>query len=70
MNPLINRRAARSSMAASLNCLALDAAGGADRATFQLSAFRAEVTVPIGHPLMGGGIARRERSKIHSSFMV
>src|SRR5205823_3652201 len=29
----------------------------ADEPSFRLATFRAEITVPLGHPLMGGGIA-------------
>src|SRR5947209_1004200 len=43
-----------------LAALAASAAGLADAAAppvFDVSPFTAEVTVPLGHPLMGGGVA-------------
>ncbi len=35
--------------------------GAADRATYRLATFTAEVTPPLGHPCMGGGIAPAKR---------
>jgi hypothetical protein len=44
-------------MAACLGGLAVEGQTAPEIAGFQFAPFTAEVTVPIGHPLMGGGIA-------------
>ena len=50
----LSRREALATLAA---CLALDALAAPADASYQLATFSAEVTPPIGHPCMGGGIA-------------
>jgi hypothetical protein len=54
MTPHLTRREMLGATAA---CLAPALAGAAPAARYQLVTFSAEVTVPLGHPLMGGGIA-------------
>jgi hypothetical protein len=59
-NLLLTRRAALGILASSLGGLALDAWAAA-AGQFQLATFVADVTPPLGHPLMGGGIAPAQR---------
>jgi hypothetical protein len=51
----ISRRQALGCLAASLG-LTLDRTTAAEAPAFRLATFTAEVTVPLGHPCMGGGI--------------
>ena len=55
LNEPISRRAALRAAAATVALGATSAA--ADPPQFRLATFAADVTVPMGHPLMGGGIA-------------
>jgi hypothetical protein len=48
-------------MAAALGGATLGLAAEPGRAGFQLATFAAEVTPPLGHPLMGGGIAPAQK---------
>src|SRR5262245_57791018 len=57
MHPLPSRREALAAGAAAVGALALDARGAPTEKAFQLATFTADVTVPLGHALMGGGIA-------------
>jgi hypothetical protein len=57
MNRSLSRRAALGGMAASLSTLAFKGRSAGNEAMHRLASFTAEVTVPLGHPLMGGGIA-------------
>lgn len=47
----------RAAAAGSLGTLAGEAVAAAGEPAWQLACFSAEVTCPVGHPLMGGGIA-------------
>jgi hypothetical protein len=47
----------REALALGLAACAAHPVLGADEAAFRMATFTAEVTVPLGHPLMGGGIA-------------
>jgi hypothetical protein len=57
---LLTRRGALGILATSLGGMALDAWAAAE-GRYQLGTFVAEVTPPLGHPLMGGGIAPAQR---------
>jgi hypothetical protein len=54
MNEKLSRREI---LAAALTAAAAPAAGAADEPTFRLATFSEDVTPPVGHPCMGGGIA-------------
>jgi hypothetical protein len=47
----------REALALTAVCLGGAGLGTAAEPGFQLSVFQAEITTPLGHPLMGGGIA-------------
>src|ERR1700687_3096864 len=51
----------RAAAAGSLGVLAGDAVAAVAEPAWQLALFSAEVTCPVGHPLMGGGIAPAQK---------
>ncbi|QDV37494.1 hypothetical protein [Tautonia plasticadhaerens] len=54
--PRITRRSAFGGLAALAGTLARSTVGGTSTVPYSLATFSADVTIPIGHPCMGGGI--------------